>query len=260
MTRKVGQSANTKLTLAASATLLAVALPSSVFAIGALADEAEADMHQFVFTPAAADPDIAELVARTGAGQSEMTRFTPASAAAVGTERSVTAAIRVDQQTAQALSTADRPANAGSNGNAPGLRIAPIRYNLGVARGYDSFVPAPAAAASPRLTASAAPALSRSLTDANLPDITSFAPRRAGEEDSRFAARVAMEESPSMTSQDAQNSVSDQMLDVSGSFRLTRNLDITAGVRVEQDRDIVPLPDVDQQDSQAVYIGTQFRF
>jgi hypothetical protein len=47
---------------------------------------------------------------------------------------------------------------------------------------------------------------------------------------------------------------------VAGSYSLTRNLDITAGVRIEQDRDLIPVPDLDQQDSQAVYIGTQFRF
>ena len=50
------------------------------------------------------------------------------------------------------------------------------------------------------------------------------------------------------------------MVDVGGSFRLTRNLDVTAGVRYQQERDLRALPELDKQDSQAVYIGTQFRF
>ena len=41
---------------------------------------------------------------------------------------------------------------------------------------------------------------------------------------------------------------------------MTRNLDVTAGVRYSQDRDrIAPLTDA-EQDGQAVYVGTQFRF
>lgn len=255
---KLGRkSAQRKLALAASATLVAAALPSSVFAVGALADGNLAESTQFIFTPAAADPEIAELVARSGANQAQMLRFTPAGDAAPGPERSVTATVRVDQQTAQALSGSSSVA---SSNAAAGLRIAPMRYNLGIARGYGNFAPTTASAPA-RLTTPSAPVLSRNLSEAALPEISSYAPRRAsGEDDSRFAARVALEEGRSATARDAQNPVSDQMLDVGGSFRLTNNIDLTAGVRVEQDRDIVPLPDVDQQDSQAVYIGTQFRF
>ena len=48
--------------------------------------------------------------------------------------------------------------------------------------------------------------------------------------------------------------------DVGGAYRVTRNLDVTAGVRYSQDRErLKPLTD-GKQDSQAVYVGTQFRF
>ncbi|MFC3213373.1 hypothetical protein [Novosphingobium panipatense] len=41
---------------------------------------------------------------------------------------------------------------------------------------------------------------------------------------------------------------------------MTENLDVTAGVRYSQDRErLVPLTD-GKQDSQAVYVGTQFKF
>lgn len=48
-------------------------------------------------------------------------------------------------------------------------------------------------------------------------------------------------------------------LDVSGSYSITRNLDVKAGVRYKADRDRVELLE-NQKDSQAVYVGTAFRF
>jgi opacity protein-like surface antigen len=53
----------------------------------------------------------------------------------------------------------------------------------------------------------------------------------------------------------------EDQVDVGGSYRLTRNLNVTAGVRYsQQDRErLHPLTD-GKQDNQAVYVGTQFRF
>ena len=49
-------------------------------------------------------------------------------------------------------------------------------------------------------------------------------------------------------------------LGVGGSYRLTRNLDVTGGVRYKIQRDrLEPLAD-QRRDSQAVYVGTAFRF
>jgi hypothetical protein len=49
-------------------------------------------------------------------------------------------------------------------------------------------------------------------------------------------------------------------VDLGGSYRLGKNLNVTAGVRYSQERDrLVPLTD-GKQDGQAVYVGTQFRF
>ena len=262
--RSAEKSVTGKVALAASAALLAVALPSSVFAIGALHDAGENfAVSRFGFTPAAADPDIAKLVAQRTGAEAQLMRFTPAGAAAAPQERSVTVAVRVDQATAQALSASPVFAAAvGSERSATGLSVAPVRYNLGLARGYGSFAQSPAQAAAPaRIAPSESVSLSSALSNAKIPDLATFAPRERAQGDSRFAARVELDEQRSVASrEDGRASVSDQMLDVGGSYRLTRNLDITAGVRYEQDRDIVPLPDIEQQDSQAVYIGTQFRF
>jgi hypothetical protein len=247
--------------------MLAAALPSSVFAVGLLADGGQPGAgSQFAFTPASADPQIAELIAQTGAGQARMIRFTPAGSVSSGAERSVTVAVRVDQELAQALgASAAAIAQQDNAETATGLRLAPTRYNLGVARGYGSFVQTPSSRLATRPAAAAtgtqATRLSRSLSNAEIPDLADFAPRAgAAQDESRFAARIALDRPTPVAGRDERESVGNQLLDVGGSYSLTRNLDITAGVRYEQDRDILPLPDVDKQDSQAVYIGTQFRF
>lgn len=235
--------------------LLAVALPSAGFAFGALVDAPQPSMREafIAFTPADADPRMARFVAQNGS-DARMMRFTPAGVAASQEARSITVAVRIDDITANALG--GRSAIGGANGEAAvPLRVTPTRYNLGLARGYSSFAQSTAA------PAPAAPVLSRSLSRADIPDLAEFAPSPGvRHEPSRFAARVELEETRRADSEAAGQRLSDQMLDVGGSYRLTRNLDITAGVRYEQDRDLIPVPNLDQQDSQAVYVGTQFRF
>ena len=189
-----------------------------------------------------------------------MMRFTPAGSDVSADARSVTVAVRVDQQTADALAANNSiAAPRVDESRVAGLRIAPTRYNLGLARGYSSFAQAQVAAPARKI---ATPDLSRNLSRAQIPDLSDFEPRsRANEEPSRFAARIELDEDKASDDVAVSGgSLTDQMLDVAGSYRLTRNLDITAGVRYEQDRDLVPVPDLEQQDSQAVYIGTQFRF
>jgi hypothetical protein len=50
-----------------------------------------------------------------------------------------------------------------------------------------------------------------------------------------------------------------QEVDLSGSYRVSRNIDVTAGVRYSSDDRLGPLTN-EQRDNQAVYVGTQFRF
>ena len=49
-------------------------------------------------------------------------------------------------------------------------------------------------------------------------------------------------------------------LDVGGSFRVARNVDVTAGVRYKSERDRLETVTDTRRDSQAVYVGTAFRF
>ena len=234
---------------------LALSLPTAGYAVGLIEAPAMEPSRAFsTFTPASGDPRLARMIEERIGSKARMMRFTPAGME-LNTKRAVTVAVRVDEEAAQAISVhsairAAREPVVAVEAAAP--RIAPTRYNLGMARGYESFAQTP----------SIAPSISKTAT---IPDLAQFRPTPGVEEDSRFAARIALEEertpAAARTTRQTLDSVGDQSIDVAGSYRLTRNLDVTAGVRYSQDRDTAArLPDIDEQDSQAVYIGTQFRF
>lgn len=200
------------------------------------------------FTPASVDPELASALKVTTL-QGHLFRFTPA-----GTpgrpDRSVTVAVRIDSAIARAVSVRGAlPAQVGGST----FRVAPVAYNLGVARGYESF-----AAGKPVVSAS----LSKTgLQKIEMPDLSAFTPSQSIGQAARFAPRIALDEKDkagraprTLEGQD------DYQVDVGGSYRLTRNLKVIGGVRYSSDRDrITPLTD-GKQDSQAVYVGTQFRF
>ncbi len=237
--------------IACAAVVLAV--PTASLAVNLIEQSGiAASVNSFAtFTPADADPRMLELV-EARRNQARMVRFTPASSKGVQ-DRSVTVAVRVGDEAAQAISVRNAISTAREPMARAEKRIAATRYNLGLARGYRSFAEAPTPSA-----------LSRSLSTAAIPHLREFEPSPGvREEPSRFAARIALDEEDRATTVAPQSleSLGDQLLDVVGSYRLTNNLDVTAGVRYQQDRDRMhKLPNLEQQDSQAVYIGTQFRF
>ena len=242
----------TAASVAAGAIVLA-SMPTAGLALGALDDRVSlpATGSFAALTPATIDPRLAELVAERRNGSARLMRFTPAGVAERAS-RSVTVAIRIDEESARAISVRSGIASALQQAAGPAaVRIAPARYNLGVSRGYQNFAKAPA------------PELSRALSEAGIPNLADFRPSPGAREDeSRFAARIEVEEEAKAgASPRTIDTRSDQAVDVSGSYRLTRNLDVTAGVRYSQERDrLAPLAESTQQDSQAVYVGTQFRF
>jgi hypothetical protein len=233
--------------VAAGAVVL-VSLPTAGFALGGLT-ESEVRGTFAALTPASVDPELAAFVARQGGNTARLMRFTPAGASERA-DRSVTVAVRVDENSAQAISVRSSiEAALDQVAGESRVRIAPTRYNLGLSRGYQSFA---------RPTS---PAVSRALSDADVPDLAQIrsAPGAKDDKPSRFAARIDSEVPGSGSA--APRIVPDQTVDLEGSYRLTRNLDVTAGVRYSQDRDrLTPLVDSAKQDNQAVYIGTQFRF
>lgn len=235
-----------------AAAALGLSVPSAVLALGnAEAGTSFTNGGIAIFTPATVDPNLARRVAERFSASSEAMRFTPAGPAKAQ-ERTVTVAVRVDDQTAKAISvrSAIESAKGEAGKGASVLAIAPSKYNLGVSRGYQSFAKPVSVAGKVR--------------DLSMPDLATFEPSTgtASEKPSRFQPRIAFEQDDSNVgrSQRTLESLGQQSLDVGGAYRVSRNIDVTAGVRVSQDRDrLAPLTD-GVQDSQAVYVGTQLRF
>lgn len=210
------------------------------------------------FTPASVDPRMAARINVARLARSPLFRFTPAASSSRGS-RAVTVAVRVDSETARAVSVRQALAAAAAQPGLAAIRVAPSAFNLGIARGYESFAPKLA----PKL---AGAIVAPDLKKFDMPDLASFAAgkaknRAAAAEAPRFAPRVALDEKarPGRAPRTLEGQ-GDYSVDVGGSYRVARNLAVTAGVRYSSERDrIAPLTDA-TQDSQAVYVGTQFRF
>ena len=209
------------------------------------------------FTPASVDPRMAARISINRLANSPLFKFTPA-ASDGRSNRAVTVAVRVDSETARAVSVRQALAVAASQPGIAAVRVAPSGFNLGVARGYESFAP--------RLAAKLAQVVAPDINKFDMPDLASFAAgkgknRAATGDAPRFGSRVALDETakPGRAPRTLEGQ-GDYSVDVSGSYRVARNLAVTAGVRYSSERDrVAPLTDA-TQDSQAVYVGTQFRF
>lgn len=190
------------------------------------------------FTPASADPRLAAVLARGGIAATGF-RFTPTEATKKGS-RAVTVAVRA--RSSRSPEQAERAAI----GSTTNIGVAPIAYNLGVAVGWQRF------------------ALSGDVSRVEL----------TGRPGSREAASVGVVYGGRRVTglvrgtvdrplpEAAPTLVNDQnvSLDVGGSYRLTRNLDVTAGVRYKSERDRLERLEDTRRDSQAVYVGTAFSF
>lgn len=229
---------------------MALAIPTTGFAVDSLTGfDAGANAGMMPFTPANLDPDFArEVNARLGG---EAFRFTPAANARP--DRIVTMAIRVDDATARAISIRNALDAAQSQ---PGLGVSaaiePTRYNLGIARGYQSFAqPAPKALALPS-----------GIRDISMPDLADFkASARKDDKPSRFQADIDLQNlgDTGRAPRTLQGS-GERTVDVKGSYRVVGNLNVTAGVRLSEEHDrLAPLTD-GVEDEKAVYVGTQFKF
>jgi hypothetical protein len=191
------------------------------------------------FTPANTDARLSALLARSGITSSGM-RFTPASAS-VRLNRSVTVAVRA-RTTGEALG-GERMALV----NAPVTSIMPVAYNLGVAVGWKRF------------------AFSG---DVEKVDLGALGGREAVDVGvsysiKKFTTRVAIgTDHPTPNTPKALAGDTGVSVAMSGSYSLTRNIDVTAGLKFRaSDRDrLGPVATDNRRDSQAVYIGTAFKF
>jgi hypothetical protein len=192
------------------------------------------------FTPAAADPRLAAALAASGLDTTSGFRFTP-SDTHDGDRHDVTVAVRARSteagRSARSLADNDRD-----------LRIQPIAYDLGVSVGWKRFAVSGDMA---RVDLGAMPG-SRETKGLSL----SYTGRRASAR-VKVGTDAPIDNAPALV-QEAPSS----MIDVGGSYSLTRRIDLTAGVRYksEEARDRLQRLDDTRHDSQAVYIGTSFRF
>ena len=195
------------------------------------------------FTPAAADPRLAAVFARGGLDPNF--RFTPSESRRDGS-RAVTVAVRA--RSSRSALAAERAALV----SAPALAVpssvglAPIAYNLGVAVGWRRFALSGDVA---HVDLAGLPG-SREAVDVGL----SYTGKRFSGQ-VRAASDRPLPNTPSLIEEAPNYSI-----DVAGSYALTRNLAVTAGVRYKAERDRLQQTPDNRRDSQAVYIGTAFRF
>ena len=194
------------------------------------------------FTPAVSDPRLAAVLARSGQALDTDFRFTPA-ASSGERSRAVRVAIRARASTpAEAargvLATASPAAT---------TAITPSSYNLGVSLGWRRF------------------AISGDIAQTD----GGIAPGRRDSAEvgmsyranRRLTGRVAVAAERAEGTQRIIGEDEAYSLDVGGAFSIARNIDVTAGARYRISRDNVDsLARDERRDSQAVYVGTAFRF
>ncbi len=198
-----------------------------------------ASLRAGTFTPAVADPRLAAELARRGV-QANSFRFTPAPTS-INRSQSIRVAIR-----ARAATPAGALRRAADVSATPVTAITPAVYNLGASIGWKRF------ALSGDVDA---------VKGGTIPGGRKAAEVGVSYSGSRFTARAeagvarADPTTPRIIAEDESYTVG-----VGGSYRIARNLDVTGGVRYKIQRDRLEALADQRRDSQAVYVGTAFRF
>lgn len=201
------------------------------------------------FTPASVDPDLATNLKFEALNGNKLFRFTPADGRVESDRpRALTIAVRVDPERAEAIGI--RSSTEGAPGKGlPTVKITPTAYSLGVAKGFQKFAQ--------KLDI----AEQKPQTDPVIPDLSEIGKPGRQSDKSRFSADVELDAVDRLgTSPRTFGGQGDYSVGVQGSYRISRNLDVTAGIRYRSERDRLDPLTSDQQDSQAVYVGTQFKF
>ncbi len=198
------------------------------------------------FTPVTRDQRLAQVYAEAAReAQTRGFRFTPASGALNG-ERSLTVLVRAGE-------TAGAAENGAAKRATPNLGLAPVAYNLGKAKGLGRFADGNAADEDDEVNP---------IVDSLQLPGSNFALKA---KPNRFSTNLQLEAREQQTAAAPTSgaplaSEKSYGVDLSSSYSLTRNLDVQAGVRYRgPDNRMVPLTD-QAQDSQAVYVGTKFKF
>jgi hypothetical protein len=188
------------------------------------------------FTPANADPKLAASLAGRGLSLTDF-QFTPAPAK--GRPSQVRVAIRARAATPVQARLADSSAAVSA--------LTPTTYNLGVAVGWKRFA-----------------------VSGDVAKVRDVDPVLGGRESAvvgvsyslkRFTGRVAVGAERSEGQAIAALRRGDNYsLDVGGSYALSKRIAVTGGVRYNIERDRLSTLTDERRDSQAVYVGTAFKF
>jgi hypothetical protein len=187
------------------------------------------------FTPATADPKLAAAFANRGNTLTDF-KFTPA--APKGRPSQVRVAIRARSEAApHPLGSAD----------AVGA-VTPASYNLGVSVGWRRFA----------LTGDVGRSRTSSLAlggrETAVLGVNYSLNKRLTGRVAAVADRADGTQAPALGRDKA------YALDVGGAYALTRGIALTGGVRYKVDRERYAALKDDRRDSQAVYVGTAFKF
>jgi hypothetical protein len=194
------------------------------------------------FTPAQADPRLAAALASRPALASDF-RFTPS--ASKQRPSQVRIAVR-----ARASSPTQVPLRERAAAAAPmpvGLPLTPASYNLGAAVGWKRF----AVSADVSKAQGGTPAFA-AREGASLG--VSYSTKRFTGRVAASADRAAIEPVTAIADPTA------YALDVGGAYNISRNIAVTGGVKYKIEREQIATFSDQRRDSQAVYLGTAFKF
>ncbi len=191
------------------------------------------------FTPANADPKLAAALAGKSLSLTDF-KFTPAPAKGRPSQVRVAIRARVNAPAETALAQASAPTAAVN-------ALTPTSYNLGVAVGWRRF----AVSGDVSKTKQADSAIAGRETaivgvSYSLSKFTGRVAVGADRSDSKGLAALRRGDTYS--------------LDVGGSYSLSKRVAVNGGVRYNVERDRLSALQDDRRDSQAVYIGTAFKF
>jgi hypothetical protein len=194
----------------------------------------------FSFTPANADPKLAASIAGKGLSLTDF-RFTPAPAK--GRPSQVRVAIRARA----AENGGNRLTDANAAAQSAVRDLAPVSYNLGVAVGWKRFGLA-----------------------GDVSKVKDADPAKGGRESAvvgvsyslkKFTGRLAVgAERAAGAPLPALRKDDNVSFDLGGSYSLSRRVAVTGGVRYQIEHDRMAAIKDDRRDSQAVYVGTAFKF
>lgn len=191
------------------------------------------------FAPVTADPRQAAMFDRVGGSFAEPSfRFTPSGGTS---KRAVTVAIRA---------RANRPngtagAMVAANPSAIYAGLAPSAYSLGASLGWKHF------------------ALSGDFAKIDggaVPDSRELADIGVSYSGSKWSTRLLFGAERATGTTSIAGPDEALSVDLGGSYSLTRNLELSGGLRYKSQRERLDMQSDQRRDSQAIYIGTAFRF